>query len=77
MELRFVELNATWIEGENKVLGKYFWANFAGLRRTTYGKMMMMMMMMMQTQILVELHIRRNIIKCLSFCFANYAAYKV
>lgn len=33
MELKVIELNATWIEGENKKLGKYLWANFAGLVR--------------------------------------------
>jgi hypothetical protein len=26
IELKVIELNATWIAGENKILGKYFWA---------------------------------------------------
>ena len=28
-----MELNATWTAGENEMLGKNFWANFAGLGR--------------------------------------------
>ena len=33
MELKVIELNATRVAGENKMLGKYFWANTAGFCR--------------------------------------------